>query len=228
MEEENIYRFLTDKMDQEERNAFLLEIESNRELKQSVEHSRRIRNVVAKDTIKFGQDVRAVIDLNKGNPYKSLWITATMGLVFISAIYYLFFIQTSTDNLVEKYLEPFPDIVASRSDAGLVLDLSAYNQGNYPDASSALQKQYDFHKEPLTALYLGVSYLLSNQEEKALTIFEETDLENTLLKEDFFWYKSLSLIKLNKEVEAKILLRTLKNSQTTYSSKSSRLLEDLD
>lgn len=228
--EEDILRFITDKMEPAERADFAVRMESDNELKQAVEHSRRIRRITDQDVAAFSENVREVIASNRKNkkpPY--MWIAASFSILVLTSVFYLLLTGSpGSDLLASDYLEPFPDIVTQRSEAHPEIDLQAYNQANYQEAINVLREQYNAEKDPLTALYLIVSLLYDDQAENALGVISEIDINTSLLKEDILWYKSLTLIKLNRSREAREVLKTLMETQSSYSTKSAQLLSDLD
>lgn len=83
-EEKRIFRFITHQMTKEELSAFELEMETNLKLCQSIEHSRRIRNMVSSDVLKFSLKVKEIINSKKKESAKIIlkyWVAATVLLL---------------------------------------------------------------------------------------------------------------------------------------------------
>lgn len=228
--EEDILRFISDQMDPSERISFQADLDDDSELRKSVEHSRRIKKNIDQKTISFSRDVRNVIEANRKSQKKPFFLIAASFSLLVSAsvLYYFLSSSNETESLTFAYLQPFPDVVTNRSKEGSSINLLSYNIGNYTSAIDELSAQFELAHDPLTGLYLGTSYLLSDQAEKAMEIFERIEGKEAQLTEDIQWYKSLAMIKLNQIKKAKESLKSLIESQSSYSEKASQLLEDLD
>ncbi|MEO9872609.1 tetratricopeptide repeat protein [Ekhidna sp.] len=227
-EEENILRFLEGKMDAAEQEAFAQRITLEEELRESVEHSRKIKNILDEDTIEFSNNVRSVIESKrKPQSFKPLLIAASISAILAVSIYLLFFDTLSVEERAVSYLEPYPDVITSRAETN-PLDLSSYNSGNYEVAIESLENIFNKEKEPVIALYLGVSYLMINDAEKALSILQSMSYQNTIYKSDFVWYQSLALINLGRYSDAEKALKNLRGESQFYSGRASKLLDDLE
>ncbi|MEM9339210.1 MAG: hypothetical protein AAGA66_10815 [Bacteroidota bacterium] len=227
-EEEEIVRFINGQMGEEERRVFNAKLSTDANLQEQVAQSRRIRNVVDQETVAFEDTVRAVIEKNRRRKAVSpFWLAACIvAMLLVGSLYYVLR-PTSPVLLAEQYLEPYPDVLTSRS-AESSIDLTFYNKGDYRRTIALLQPLFNASKEPVTGLYLGVSYLMQGSAEEALTIFQQVDTKGTVLEKDFLWYQSLALIKLRQFDAAMEKLEILKKDSTYYSKKASNLLSKLD
>lgn len=92
-EEESILRFLNDEMDDEELTSFNKRMIHEPELAESVDHSRRIKNILNDDTVEFSNKVRAVIESKrKKKSFTSLLVAASTVIVLAASIYFLFLV----------------------------------------------------------------------------------------------------------------------------------------
>ncbi len=227
-EEENILRFLNNEMDAAEQEAFEKRMILEPELKESVEHSRRINHILSNDTEAFSQNVRSVIESKrKKQSFAPLLVAASISSILVVSIYLLFFDTLSVEERAMAYLEPYPDIITSRAEINS-LDLSSYNSENYEVAVQSLERIFEKEQESIVALYLGVSYLMVNNAEEALSTLQLVPYENTIYKSDFVWYQSLALINLGRYSEAEKALKNLQEESQFYSERASELLDDLE
>lgn len=226
-EERKIMDFLSDKMTEVERESFLKEMESDSKLKASVDHSRYIRNILSKDRAVFSEAVRDVIYQNKAKNKTSVyWIAASVFFLIAAFTVFIWRQQTPTlQELADSYIKPHNDILSNRAKGEVETDLSEYNNGDYQEAVKSLQRQLDSHYNEVTALYLGVSYLLADQPVKANDVFSQIDTAKVIFSDDVNWYKSLALIKLNRQKEAKALLILAIEENTVYRKKAEKLIE---
>ncbi|WP_420577112.1 tetratricopeptide repeat protein [Ekhidna sp.] len=226
IEEEKILKYLRGLMSESEQLEFESRLSNNKELEEFVEHSRRIMQIVDSDTQAFGQVVRSVINTKKENKsWSPIWIAASILMIISFASYYLFVPTPTLNQLVENYLEPYPDVVTNRSDEQKP-DLTSYNRGEYQEAIDVLQYSLD-NNQLVVSLYLGVSYLMINENEQALEILNSVPFEDTQFEDDFLWYQSLALIRIGNANEARNRLEKLNRGSSNYKSKSSILLDNL-
>lgn len=225
-EEQRILDFLSDKMTDAEKQTFLKEIEVNEDLREAVEHSRNIRNILSKDRNQFSQAIRETIDENRQEKSNSFyWIAASVSILVIFFAVYLLQTNTSTlPVLADQYLEPHKDMLTSRSGGDIQIDLSDYKKGDYKQAIVSLEKQLNVNYQSITALYLGVSYLLENDPSRANDVFAGIDKDQVVFNDDVAWYQSLALIKLNRMEEARTLLIFLVEKNTVYQKRAEELL----
>jgi Tfp pilus assembly protein PilF len=85
-----------------------------------------------------------------------------------------------------------------------------------------LLQQPDFDRKNEAYLYLGISYLLSDQEEMALRSFDSVDRDSKALYYGSQWYAALTYLKLNEKEKALKALEALENSRT-YRIKAAEL-----
>lgn len=225
-EEEEIRDYISGFMTEPDKRAFEKRIELDTVLKKQVEHSRRIKHITDEDKKVFSNNVLTVIRKNRRKKTNNIFFVAASVSILLSMMAWYSWLQPSTPlpQLVDSYLEPFPDIVTVRSNKSALMDLSAYRAGDYEQAAQVLQKHFEVHEDSLSGLYLGVSYLLINQPTEAHAILSRIDREDLLFKADLTWYLGLSLIKIKRKEEAQVLLKELIRNKTSYASKASKLL----
>ncbi len=226
-EEEKILRYINDEMDPMERSEFQSLIESDDKLYKAVEHSRNIKNALLQDNVDFSQQVRSVIVKNRKSKPSYLWVAASITILLAASIYLLLPENNSAQDLAISYLEPYPDVITSRSEES-ALNLTLYNKGEYGKAVDYLKEIYASKKEVSVALYLAVSYLHIQEPQEALNVLMETPSESTIYNFDFIWYKSLSYLMLDDAESARKGFVLLKEGSNSYSLKAAEILSDLD
>ncbi|MEO1253329.1 MAG: hypothetical protein AAFY41_00400 [Bacteroidota bacterium] len=227
-EEEIILRFIKGEMDPSEREAFEKRTMQDADLRESVEQSQHMLNILDKETVDFSNKVRNVIESKrKKKTPATLLIAASVSVILTISLYLLFSTTPTLEEKAQAYLDPYPDIVTSRSDASSI-DLTRYNNGEYQLAIESLNKDFNENKEPIVGLYLGVSYLLIDDSNSALLIFGSVPYEGTIYQSDFIWYRSLALINLNRYPEAEKELKKLAKDSRFYAERAIELLDDLE
>jgi len=229
MEEENdIIKFLSGDMDPTDRVAFLQRLKTDAKLKREVEHSRRIKNITDEKTRAFSGKVRQVIHKNrKNNSSRILWVAASVAALMVALVYVWPTTPTPLPQLANEYLAPYPDIVASRSTEVVIVNLTAYNQGQYELAAQVLKKQWEDNQMPLVGLYLVVSYLHLDKPSEALQVLAQASAKESAFGEDMRWYKSLALMKANKREEAEQILQAMVQTNTSYAEQAQEILETM-
>ena len=76
-------------------------------------------------------------------------------------------------------------------------------------------------------MYLGIAYIKTDQEQKALEGFQKIDETNQSLYFQSRWYALLTYLKLEEKENAMQLLRLLENSKS-YGKKAQKIRSMLD
>lgn len=111
----------------------------------------------------------------------------------------------------------------------ILVAMKAYDNKDYILAVSLLQKcsekEASNNYKDKIELYLALSYLESNKEEKAIAQFQNLASRENKMQSIVNWYLALAYLKTEKIEKAKVLLNKLKNSDmTSYQKKAETLL----
>lgn len=92
---------------------------------------------------------------------------------------------------------------------------------------SPLVTQNNFTYPDRGKLYLGVSYLMVNKNQKAIDIFNTVSLESTYAQ-SAEWYRALSFLKIEDKVAAKTAFQKIANQRQHFKQKAAlKILEHL-
>lgn len=135
------------------------------------------------------------------------------------------------DRLVHTYLSPMENVIFTKDSREvfdqLRLGMDAYDKRNYEEAIPSLKWYFDQSADPNGALFLGVSYLMTDEPTNAIPLlrFAATRLEG-ILTEPAQWYLALALLKQHNYEEAIPLLQTLRTG-SLYHTPSAEILEKI-
>lgn len=244
MKDDLVLKYVHNELSPEERYAFELEMENDPFLMESVEG---LQQFAATHTISQLQQVQHDLftsinqktttkkaSIKKINPFL-LWAFAACFIGLIVTVSWHFILQgntPNTDQLFAAYYQPLthPDGTVrgednkhSEKDA-----IALYEKEDYFEAANLYQKLVNNNPENIkNRLFLGISYLSSNQTEKAIVVLSGIQ-QATEYQQDIQWYLALAYIK-NKNVTAAIpLLHALSESPNYYQPKAKELVEKFD
>jgi tetratricopeptide (TPR) repeat protein len=124
-----------------------------------------------------------------------------------------YFIQRSRGRSVESKI----------SDAMLLYDAGQYKQAAKIFDDLLLTETENFN----ILFYGGVSYLMSNQPEKALECFMKTETKENNFDQELQWYKSLIYLDTGDDEKAKTILLEIINSGSKYQKNAKEILETI-
>ena len=236
---EKIEAYLAHTLSQEDTIAFEQEIAANIELQEEVEKHRIMHTTLAdQDTLAFKEKLIRISDQikqeEKTNPTLtnrfSLFKIAASIVVLLGAgslLWYTIYTKNQTRDLdlYSAYYKPYPaeDIIRGKASKETEEVVKQYINGSYDSVVHTLEKHPGLKKQQALQIYLGNSYLNTNQEEKAVKEFK-TITNTGKYYEIAQWYLSLTYLKLNKSGKAKLLLEEIIQYNGAYKDKAHRLL----
>ena len=236
---EKIEGYLANTLSQEDVLTFEKELSTNPELQQEVEKHKALHDILSdQDTLDFKEKLVRIsrdIDTEKTSTstgiFSSYWKVAATIIVLLGIGSFMWYSSTTrnkTQDLYGAYYEPFPveDMVRGDSITGVQHIMKYYTSGSYDSVVVALEKYPDLEKQQELQLYLGNSYLNTDQEKKAIAQFKEVENKGTYY-EAAQWYLSLTYLKLNKPKKATALLKEIIAYNGAYQDKAMRLLKAL-
>lgn len=134
--------------------------------------------------------------------------------------------------LFNQYFQPMENIIFMDGSDSFVADnleqgMEAYDNKDYKDAIKKLYAYYELTKDANAGLFLGVSYLLDNQNELAIsTLSSIISRLEPVGQEAASWYLSLAYLKNGDKVKSKKILEDLPNNGL-YESQREELLKKL-
>lgn len=224
---EQIEKYLQDELGHDEKVAFEEKIESNPNLKEDVEWTKRsiqgIENIGVRETI------QAIHYENKSDNQRKLrFLVVGMAASILFFLCFWFLIRTpqSNEELFVEYFEPYPDAISIRNSAenenlgGLIF----YTSGDYKKAIEAFEKIDNKGKyEVDIQFYRGLSYMATGSFTEPIKIFSDLLQQNTKYDPQVRWYLALSYLMQNDSVSATRFLNEIKPDNFKYKEAQSLL-----
>ncbi|MCB0507477.1 MAG: tetratricopeptide repeat protein [Chitinophagales bacterium] len=243
MDNNKIKQYLSNQLSQEERIAFEKEMENDFFLQESMDGFKAIQNEFTVDEIeKLEQELHQLIDKktsqqktkngNFNNFLKFCVAACIVGIVVLlgNAIYKNAN-TLNTDKIFATYYKPLthPDgTVRGENDiSDEQKAIEAYEKEDYFAAVNLYQSLVSNNPENAkNKLFLGISLLATNQETKAIEVFNSITNAETY-QTDIYWYRALANIK-NKDISAAEMdLQKLANSENFYQKNAQEILEKI-
>lgn len=237
---EKIEAYLSNSLSTEDSIAFEQELTANTELQQEVEKHRIMHTILAdQDTLAFKEKLISIsakikqeetantaLLTNRFSLFKiaaSIVVLSGVGVLLWHIVYTKN--QTRDLDLYSAYYEPYPveDIIRGKVNKDAEKVVKHYNNGSYDSVVYTLEKHPGLKEHQALQIYLGNSYLNTNQEEKAAKEFK-TITGKGKYYEIAQWYLSLTYLKLNKSGKTKTLLKEIIQYNGAYKNKAHRLL----
>ncbi len=205
---DTIEGYINNRLSQEERAAFEKEMIADPELHLEVEKHRAIHKTLSnKDTLEFKEKLIHITQkIEQQNKTTTAMISPALkiaaSIIIILAVgtllWYTLNNQNQTQDLYATYYTPFTteDVTRGEIDNDFQKIVQSYSKGNYQKVIPTLEEIIKTNRQEVLKLYLANSYLNTNQEEKAITLFEGIQ-KNSSYYEVARWYLSLTYIKLN-------------------------------
>lgn len=164
---------------------------------------------------------------------KNTWsYVASIAAVVIIAFggYYLLNQDSTTDELYQKYYQL--DDVYLNTRSGNTVNTDLLEQGLILFEKNKYEESISYFKQLPTSItatyYSGVAYMELNEYDVAVYKFNQVINDNlNVFYDQAKWYKSLCLLKLNKEEEAKGILRNISKTTSYYNTQAKELLKEL-
>ena len=244
---EKIEGYLNKTLSQEELAAFEKELLASTALQEEVEKHRVLHETLSDtDTLAFREKLIRISQEIKEEEQKSTsgfwqyWKIAASIVVIIGVSALLWFSGFGKDqnqDLYATYYEPFPveDTTRGEDTQDFAEVLTAYSKGEYQKILPQLQqivntKETDSFGSLSSvnqfSLYLGNSYINTNQEKKAIPVFESI-AKSSKYYENAQWYLALTYLKLKDKKQVISILKELVEYNGVYKDKSIKLLEEL-
>jgi tetratricopeptide (TPR) repeat protein len=167
--------------------------------------------------------------------YRKMAIAASI-ILFLSVGSYVLFteMQSTSTKLYTAHFEyaEYPDMITRGSGEELStvekLAISAYNAENYEisiEHFEALKSKYPDNVK--YGLFLGISYLGSNQPELAIATFKNLNYQGTVFCNDINWYLGLSYLRIRDKAAAREVFTKLAEQGCYYQAAAKDILAKL-
>ena len=197
------------------------------------EEGKKLKNFYQSNEAQSMQNtIREVVQENRtGGKRKFIWLSIAASVAVLITSTLLIFKDGGTSDLYAAYInkEELPSMI-TRSNGEGVLEKAQllFEEGNY---KKAIENFEDYQKQkdslnPLSYIYLGISYLEEAKYKKAKEQFEMLSKSNTLQSEKADWYLLLTYLKQGNRKEAKLILDKILQSDESYNYNRALLIKD--
>lgn len=162
-------------------------------------------------------------------PLKLWWAVAAIGAILIASI--LFLKPTSPEALYASTYTKFKNNVVSitrgnSDEKELKMAMIAYEKGEFSKALPTLK--IVSRSNPDVKIYLGIIAMENADFQKASQILTPLSKDNNYrFRDESSWYLALAYLKLDKIEEAKSVLEELKQGNSRYADKATKVLRKL-
>ncbi|MEW7289740.1 tetratricopeptide repeat protein [Aquimarina sp. 2304DJ70-9] len=236
---EKIERYLTNRLSADEVVIFENEMADDSELQKEVAKHKAIHHTLSdQETLEIKEKLIKVskeVKKEESSFTKTLFssplrIAATI-VVLLGVGTLLWNTIDTTDelrNLYAAHYVPFPaeDITRGEQNTALQSVMNNYNKGAYGKVVKALEKDTNLVGQKELGVYLGTSYLNTDQEQSAILQFENI-LNTSKYYEASRWYLSLAYLKLKNTQKTKEILEEIIEYKGVYKDNAVRLLNAL-
>ncbi|WP_025743933.1 tetratricopeptide repeat protein [Aquimarina pacifica] len=239
---EHIDQYLSGSLKGKDLESFTNSLKSDKSLQIEVERHSIIRTALQNEgTINFRKNIERIDQeienekmVQKTHKQKSFWSPSKIAAIFIvliglSSIFW--FYNSDKKDLFAAYYVAYPMTELTRGEStveNLQKEIAQdYKNGAYQKVIPSLVRLTT--NQPTNdqlKIYLGNSYLNTNQEDKAAVLFATFTKENTFYK-DAQWFLALSYLKQKKNDKAILILENLVSFESLYKNKAQNLLKDL-
>ncbi|MDB5229046.1 MAG: hypothetical protein JWN78_3239 [Bacteroidota bacterium] len=244
MNNETVKKYLSGEISAEERNAIERKIEDDYILKESIEGLEEFSEVnkdwkINETIIDLANriDKRSVQLSNKKifslNTLRYAAAACIIG-IFSMASWRIFFINEDIDEdaIYTSYFKPLTDpygtIRGDNNNSEDTQAIQAYEKENYFEAVRYYEKLVgDDPQNVKNNLFLGISFMATNQPKKAIGIFNQI-ITSVEFHDDIQWYLGLAYIKSKDIQKAKDTLGNLALQESYYQKEAEEVLDKLN
>ena len=168
----------------------------------------------------------------RGNRY--WWMAAASVIVVVVSSIFIFNQAPTTNEIYQAYFETYDNVMSAttRGESGSTTSFEeamlVYDQGNYSLAIEMFNELPGVEKDSGVYLYLGNSYLVEKQPEKAIETFEKA-LENPgNFENQLQWYLAMGYLQAGNVEKAIEIFTIIKNSDYSKNKEAAEILVKLN
>lgn len=234
-----IDRYVTDQMDEQERIVFEQRMREHVELAESVHLHRDVLDGIA---FHFASELKQTLiqsDQKRSKSRLKTYLAVAAGIVLLigagMAYYFMNMPQNqNSDGPFSAYFEPYPSIIApttpSSSDSLYLEVMQEYEAGHYQNAIAGFSKMIeDKPANDQLVFYRGVSYLGTGQANMAAKDFQTVidAKEDPKFYKPAYWYLGLSQLKMDSIDQARETFQKVANENGNMSDQAKEILQDI-
>ena len=236
---DQIIKYLSGDLSQEESGSFEKELETNDELKEVFEEYsaafQLIRNQLQeRDQMAFKKKLEeamrddAPLEIPR-KPMRRLWYLPPAIACILALILVIIVMQPGNERVLARYHHPETDPLVlayyQQTRGETEPGITQYRRGNYERAMDLLSLRVSHEKEnKMALLYYLLSAMELDQQHVVLDLLRlEHKFPLDLLDQSLYWYSSLALIKSDRREEALKRLHPLTEQEGAYQSDAIKL-----
>lgn len=238
-----VYSYFEGELDENEKNKFLKEVETNDELKEAFEKQKAINKLLRNDKlINFQEQLEeAEKEIERSEDFKKrlrrfIYPAAAILVVLVTTVFISKYYkkQYTTREIFAEYYEfnPSGELIRGDDDnaSELKTGLIEYDKHNYKQTISILESLLEKEPENVKArLYLSLAHMETNNFEDAIMNLEKIkDNSNHILIDQIKWNLALCYLMKDNKKEAINAFSELSESEYKCKDKSKEILIKLD
>ncbi len=235
---ETIERYLADSLSKDEVTQFEARMANDPELQQEVAMHKALHQTLSdQDTLDFKEKLGRIRKEMKSEEPKvkklifSSPLRIAAAIIVLLGVGVLFWNPAPNDKIQDLYAEhytPFPieDITRGNTNTTLQKIMKNYRNGQYDSVVAVLEKNTNMVELQELQIYLGNSYLNTDQIQKAIAQFESISKQSGYY-EASRWYLSLAYLKEKDTPKVKEVLEKIIGYKGVYKDNATQLLQAL-
>ena len=233
--EDLIDKYLNNTLTKDEEVQLKTLVEQDEDLRDKLMQQKRVITAVrAHDRAKLKEQLKGISaqqpEKVSNKPSIILWLSSAAAIFLIISIGYIFHSQNRPiSQQFSAYYEVFPTHSIQRGSTKELEDaLKLYNEGNFAEAATALEKLKNDQAPDLYHIYLGNSYIQTGELDKAITIFKSLLVHNqdVIVQQHARWYLALTYLKQDNKSMLNQELQKIIDAQGIYADLATKLYSE--
>jgi tetratricopeptide (TPR) repeat protein len=232
--EELIEKYFTKSLNTDEQSLFDQLMQTNDAFREQVVYEEEVQKAITMNERQALKEKLQSFETKKPKRNYTVWCAAASFAVMLGIGFWTFSNDVDTNAVYEEYYQSYPNVVAPTVRGENSTDIKSeafysYDSGDYSKALRLFSKLYDSEKEDYSLFYKSLSLMELKRYDEALSSFEQFDLQkNNGFTPYVKWYKALTLVKLEQEEKALVLLQELANSTNPMQKMAKELVAELE
>lgn len=232
--EELIEKYFAKNLSNDEKSLFDQLMQTDETFREQVVYEEVVKKAITLNERQALKKKLQSFETKKPKRNYTIWYAAASFVVMLGIGFWTFSNDVDTNAVYEEYYQSYPNVVAPTVRGENSNDIKSeafysYDSGDYTKALTLFSKLYYTEKEDYSLFYKSLSLMELKRYDAALTSFEQFDLQkNNGFTPYVKWYKALTLVKLEQEEKALVLLQELANSTNPMQKMAKELVAELE
>ena len=232
--EELIEKYFAKSLNNDEKSLFDQLMQTSETFREQVVYEEDVQKAITLNERQALKEKLQSFEIKKPKRNYTIWYAAASFAVMLGIGFWTFSNDVDTNAVYEEYYQSYPNVVAPTVRGENSTDIKSeafysYDSGDYTKALTLFSKLYDTEKDDYSLFYKSMSLMELKRFDEALSSFEQFDLQkNNGFTPYVKWYKALTLVKLEQEEKALVLLQELANSANPMQKMAKDIITDLN